>query len=487
MTAAYSRRNLELRAAEFYLTLRKPESQWLTIYDLTPQLAEFEHRMRAEDFEGAYKVLELIDSRYLDAWGYYARLAELRERLLNRPMLPELDADNMSSLGNVYLVLGKTQRAIALHTDALSAVKNTGDRVRQGRYLGYLGNAQRAIGQDQQAITLYENALAIAREVEDRRAEGVWVSLLGGCYRDLGRYEQAIALYSEALTIARETDDLWNEARCLSRLGIVYRSKGQFGRGIEFHEEALDIARRLNNRQEVGIQLCNLSDSYYSLHQLNRAENLCREALAIARDIGYSAGEERYLSRLGNANFALRHYDLAQDYFEQALAIAREIGDRRGESYQLIGLGKSLLAVGKTSAARGRCEEAVHLEIPQTAYQAALLLGIALLHNRDVGARRVFTDAVERCTARLEQTATLYEVRFALAAAVTGEGVTDPRWGIESGREVLLERAVEEYRLAIAMCDAPVIIRDALIDLEMIRAAGVDVLEPIFDLLRSKI
>ena len=43
----YSRKNLELRAAAFYTNIRKMTNEWKSITDLAPQLAEFEHRVRA--------------------------------------------------------------------------------------------------------------------------------------------------------------------------------------------------------------------------------------------------------------------------------------------------------------------------------------------------------------------------------------------------------------------------------------------------------
>jgi len=87
---AYNRRNLELRAADFYASIRKPESEWKTIDDLAPQLVEFEHRVRAGDYDGACWVLEPIDFDCLRLWGYYARLVELREKLLGRLTDPGL-------------------------------------------------------------------------------------------------------------------------------------------------------------------------------------------------------------------------------------------------------------------------------------------------------------------------------------------------------------------------------------------------------------
>jgi hypothetical protein len=49
----------------------------------------------------------------------------------------------------------------------------------------------------------------------------------------------------------------------------------------------------------------------------------------------------------------------------------------------------------------------------------------------------------------------------------------------------LLAPALEEYRRALENCAAPGVVQDALRDLEIIRAVGIEGLEPAFELLKS--
>ena len=144
-----------------------------------------------------------------------------------------------------------------------------------------------------------------------------------------------------------------------------------------------------------------------------------------------------------------------------------------------------MLAAGELSEAQQHCVEALALDVLENSYQAALALGIVLLHQRDAAAGGTFADAAARCRAMLDQTADLYEPRYALAAALVGQAVCDPRWAEEGQRAGLLAPAMEEYRRAMENCAAPGIVRDALRDLEMIRAAGIKGLEPVFELLED--
>jgi tetratricopeptide (TPR) repeat protein len=441
----YTRRNLELRAADFYAGIRKSESEWKSIDDLAPQLAEFEHRVRAGDYEGAVRVLEPIDSGYLFLWGHYARLVELRERLLGRLTDPSLRAANLGSLGVAYQVMVQVERA----------------------------------------IEFYEQALAISHELGDRRSEGVWLGDLGRAYRNLGQIEQAIRCSQEALAIAREIGDRRGEGFWHDRLGLAYRPLGQIERAIEFHEQALAIAREISHRRDEGAGLSNLGNAYHALGQVRQAIESYEQALAIAREIGDRRGEAIRLGRLANAYYDLEQIERAFEFYEQALTIAREIGDRLQETNQLLGLGKAMLATGQLSEARQHCEEALALEVSLTSYLAALVLGIVLLHQRDMAAGDTFADAAARCRAMLDKTADLYEARYALAAALVGSAVCDLRWAEEGERARLLAPALAEYQRALQNCAVPGVVHGALRDLEMIRAAGVAGLEPAFDLLEA--
>lgn len=142
------------------------------------------------------------------------------------------------------------------------------------------------------------------------------------------------------------------------------------------------------------------------------------------------------------------------------------------------------MAMGELSQARQRCVEALALDMADMSHQAALVLGIVLLRQRDPTAGQTFADAVARCRARLDKTPGLYEPRYALAALV-GQAVCDPCWADEDERAGLLAPALAEYQRALENCAALGVLRDALHDLEMIRAAGIEGLEPAFELLES--
>jgi len=442
---AFHRRNLELRAANFYASIRRGTSDWRSIDDLAPQLAEFEHRIRAGNYDDACQVLDAIDFDYLFLWGHYTRLVEMREKLLGRLEDSSLRATNLLCLGRAYRVLGQVDRAIRLYNEALITAREAGNRWAEEEILGSLGVAYGGLGEYERAIQLHKGALAIAREIGDREGEIRHLGNLGSACNALGNIDQAINLLEEALSIAQRTGDSRGGTMRLLSLGWAYHDLGQVERSIKFYEEAL----------------------------------------AISRKTGHRLAEWRLLAGLGHAYYDLGQFEVAVKFCEEALIVTRGIGEREGESLCLSELGWTLLAIGELSEAHRNYVDALTLGIPQTSYQQALELGIVLLHRHDQAAGDAFADTITRCRAMLDKTAGLYDLRYALAAALVGQAVCDPRWVDKGGQSRLIAPALAEYHRALDKCSAPGVVRDALCNLEMIRAAHIEGLGPAFELLES--
>src|SRR5258707_389747 len=77
----YTLTALEHRAADYYAQLRLPEDSWKSIRDFEPQLYEFDHLVRAKDYDSAARLIESIDAGYLVPWGHARRVLVMREQL----------------------------------------------------------------------------------------------------------------------------------------------------------------------------------------------------------------------------------------------------------------------------------------------------------------------------------------------------------------------------------------------------------------------
>lgn len=481
----YTRQALERRAADYYVQLRTPEETWESIEDLEPQLNEFEHRVRAEDYDRACCVLEPVDFGYLHLWGHYGRLNELREKLVGHLKAPSLQAINRDSLGRLYHDLGQFEKAIDLHKQALSIAREINNRQIKMTFLNNLGRVYHDLGRSEYAIRLHKKALLIARERENLREQGNQLSRLGRAYRQLGHFDQALEFFEESLVITRKVGDRRREGDILGSMGKVYSACGQMEQAIRLHEKALAVAREICHRWGEGANLGYLGMVYSDLGQNKQAVKILREALVITREIGDRRNEIIWLNTLGEVYRLLGQVRRASQLYEKALENAREIGYLIGESYQLLGLGHLLLAEGKISKAQQCYAEARVLDVPDTRHQAVLWQAIVHLHKCNQRDDEMFEDAVSCCRGRLEKTENLYESRYALATALVGQAVCDSRWADGNKRPDLLAPALEEYRRALEITAAPGVVQDAIRDLELIQAAGIEGLEPAFELLEN--
>jgi len=442
---AYIRRSLELRAAEYYASIRKLESEWRTIEDLQPQLSEIEHYVLAGDYDAAAEVLHAISMNYLFKWGYYVQLGKLWERLMGHIQNGPLHVHSLGVLGSVYYALGDCDRAIQFHREALVLACQIDYPKGASAQLGRLGIIYRSLFEIEQARQCHEESLRIAREIGDRAIEGYRLGDLAAIYLLLGQHQRALELYWQSVEIARERGDRWEEGIRLGGVGRVHHALGDVEQAQDYYQQVLAIAEAVGgDRQRKSEYLRELAHSYASSGQRDTAMTLCQDGLNTAREIGH----------------------------------------RSGEAYCLLVLGRISLMNGNFAEAEQYCADARDLNVLGVNYQATLLLGIAQLYRHDPRAAMTFSEVITHCQTLLDRTANLYAVRHILAAALIGLAVCNPHCN-HTQRADLLTPALAEYRRALDITTARGTVRDALHDLDLIRATGVEGLEPVFGLLEG--
>lgn len=429
--STYCRTALELRAADFYAGIRKPPEQWLSLADVAPQLAEFEHCVRAGAFDRALEVLQPIDEQYLGLWGHFQRIIELRSSVLDKPVRPALRATNFAGLAASYQVVGEYDPAIRFYEEAVRIAHEQGDGDAEATYVGHLGRVYRHVGLMIEAVESFRRALQHYEAKGDRRSVGIWTDRTAYGTWYLGRLGEAIELEQRAIAIASEVGDHRTEAAGLSNLGVMYQTDGR-----------ADLAL---------------------LQQ--------RKSLELTRQVGDRRGETIVVGRLGALAFDARDYDAALTHHTSALTIAEAISDRRERSNQLIGLGRALAAKDDFAGAVERLEAARSLEVPETSYFAALALAIVLFRHSDTG-KAAFEDAVRRCRERLARCDWLYAARYALGTALAGLAACTPADEDTGDSGDLRAQATTELEAALANCPGRGVVAATLRDLEELQTAG---------------
>ena len=402
---AFTLTGLQARAADYYTQIRKPRQSWRTLEDLRPQLAEFELRCDTGDYDAAATVLGDIDFDYLQMWGHYRTLVELRGCIHGRITDPAVNANHLGSLGLCHFSLGDFGRAIDLHTQALAIVRETGDR----------------------------------------RGEGIDLANQGLCHYSLGDFGRAIDLHTQALAIARETGDRQGDGRALANLGFCHFSLGDFGRAIDLHTQALAIARETGDRRGEGIDLANQGLCRFSVGDYQQAIDLQIQALAIARDIGYRYLEAKTLDYMGRAWQGSGDTRQAMTLLMQAASIADTTGDIKPAMEARLWLARVHLQLGDAAAALTVTAGKRKLKYPPEEPARRLLEGLALLElNRPGEGAQAFSDALAAADALLALADRNVAALGVRALALSGLAVVaaDPARAAEAAEAFVRARGV---------------------------------------------
>ncbi len=519
----YNRRNLELRAAEYFVSIRKPENEWQTIEDLAPQLVEFAHRIQAQDCDAACELLNQIDYGYLFRWGDYRGLVQRRQQLAECLTDVRLQALNYDRWGFALQMLGQAREALHFYETALSLVKKSGDaRLRcpllthlgnahrnlgqldqaqqyyqealelartfqlveqEGVILGNLGNAYHYLGSFEEAIDCYLRSLAFHRQFNDQRRVGNVLADLGATYRALQRHQEALLYYQEALVVARDLNDTLTESNILGGLGIIYRDLGRFQDAWVVSQQALQIAQTIQARRFEGLHQGRLGIIQQCLGQFAIARTYYSQALSIAQELDDVRYARAWCYYLGTLHYTLGEFDAALGLHRQALATRHSGEGKDSQGIHLVALGKVLVARNELTAAQACIEEALTLNHPMQ-HQALLWRGIIEVLQENKDGSQWLEAAGQACAAILAH-ADLYTVQYTLAAVRVGQAVGASSWTDITKRPDLLAPVLPEYRYALEITSAPGIVREALRDLELIRASGIEDLEPVFALLEE--
>jgi len=226
--------------------------------------------------------------------------------------------------------------------------------------VGTLGDVYRNLGLYDEALELLEESLRLRRQCHPEGHPDVAIDLsdLACAHYYVGNYPQAERCFREVLAMRRR---LGQEpaaiARALNNLASALKQQGRYGEAGEFYGEALAIREELfgPDDPEVGSSLYCLGALFYDEGALERAAPPLRRAL----EIRTAALGERHtrvatvLNTLGRVLHAGGDLDEAESLHRRALAIRRELlgDDHPHVALTRRDLAEVLLERGETAAA----------------------------------------------------------------------------------------------------------------------------------------
>jgi tetratricopeptide (TPR) repeat protein len=327
---AFTQHDLTSRAADFFAAARKPRAEWKKLEDLSAQLAEFELRCAAGDYDTAASVLLEIDFDYLLLWGHYRLMIDLHMRLKEKITDKYLRMGNLNGLGFSYYHSGKTKDSLDYYQEGLNISRESKDRDWEGVFLNNLGNCYSNLGNAIKSIEFYEQGLIIDREVGNRNNEGSKLANLGSEFANLGDPRKAIENYEKALVIAQEIGNRKGEGIRLGNIAEQRINLGEYELAIQSAEQYVKICEDIN--KPASYAFGRLAQAYLHNSELTPA----REAIEAA--LQYDEPQNNHNASALHGIIALRQGDegTARQAFTRAIAQADEILAKTPDYYSAL-------------------------------------------------------------------------------------------------------------------------------------------------------
>ncbi|MBI5825681.1 MAG: tetratricopeptide repeat protein [Chloroflexi bacterium] len=329
---AFTQHDLLNRAADYFAQARKPRAEWKKLDDLSAQLAEFELRCEAGDYDTAGWIMGEIGFDYMFFWGHYRSMIDMYEKLLGKIKDIRLRGKSTGDLGSAYRNTGQIFKAIQYYNQALEIAQEAKNRAGEGAWLSNLGVTYGDLGNARKAIEFQELALVIFREIGDRKGEAANLTGLANRYSQLGDGRKAFERYEQALLIDREIGDRSGESIDLENIGHLLLSLEDYQKAKENYQQAIQIADEISFPETSSWARWGLAKSYLFQNELVNARATIEAALQ------YDVPQYNHNATALHGIIALRQGEraTAQEAFTKSIAQADEILAKTPDYYSAL-------------------------------------------------------------------------------------------------------------------------------------------------------
>ena len=269
--------------------------------------------------------------------------------------------DALHNQGDVLLLLGRTDDALAAFREMLSIAYRLGLRAKGGAAHNRSGRLYRDTGSLGLAQRHLETALALFAGAGDLRG-------IASCHDDIGKlrwmrgeYQAALEEMRHALEMRKTHGDGRSIALSLNNIGLVWRDHGKIAEAREALESALKIRRELNDPLGTVESLNDLGTLAFDQDDPRQALALLKEAHDTATDIGEHNRIAVVLTNMGAAHSKLGDTERAILVLTRAEELCDELGDKLHLAEAKRGLAKAYLARGELKRAREAIKRSVDL------------------------------------------------------------------------------------------------------------------------------
>ena len=290
------------------------------------------------------------------AYEYYRRGLEL---------LGESDGarriDALHNHGDVLLLLGRTDEALAAFREMLSISFRLAMRGKGGAAHNRIGRVYRQVGQFSAARDHLNTALELFRAVSDDRGIAASHDDIGKLLWLKGEYDAALEQMLTSLEMRKRIGDRRSIALSLNNIGLVWMDHGRARKAREAFEAALVIRREISDTIGMAESLSNLAELAQDQNDWSTALSLFLEARRSAQHVGERNRMAMILTSIGETLYHLGDTEQAIAVLTEAEGLCDESGDKLHLAEAQRGLAKAYLLQGNLRRARESIKRAVDL------------------------------------------------------------------------------------------------------------------------------
>jgi tetratricopeptide (TPR) repeat protein/Cdc6-like AAA superfamily ATPase len=385
----YNCQALERRAANWYVQLRVPREHWRTLDGLEPLLLEFEHRVKAGDYDNAAAVLSEIEVDYLIMSGLSARALAMRQKVDGKITDRRLQMLHAYGLACAYQVLGPFAKA----------------------------------------KDCFEKALALARELGEPIIEADSLDAMSEVSRRLGRLDDAKDYLDEAINLYRRIGEQRREARSLGAMSILCSYRGDLQEALDHGQHALSLSTSLGEIEGQALAYDALSLAYLAIGDLKQTIRYGEEAITVYHKSAWEHSLVYVLNVLGLAYIGLGRMDEGLTCLLQARQQAHEDNNTRVEGLALFNLARAYRLKNDPANAliMASGAKAVFIEVGSAEAHAARAL-VEVIQAAKAGLRSAEARALLDCARHSLMSPDLYNPSDLVAEAraiAQAEGLAD--------------------------------------------------------------
>ncbi len=343
---------------------------------------------------------------------------------------PVSRAQILGTLGNVYLGLGRLEKAESLLRECVELRQDAfpGGHPLIALSLNNWGRVLQKLGEYGQAEQAFRRAIEIGRAPDpDPSRLPLYLSNLASILRAQGKVEEIVPLNDEALRLKRSLHgDVVHKdiATSLNNLGSALLVLGEYERAEPLLRRAREMRRQLKLLAEA-TSLHGLGVLYRDMGELDRAEKSLRESWELRRDVpGSETRVAGIQTNLGVCRQLQGDLDGAEELYRQALEVQWEKAKADDTAKTLREMAALFIAKGEPGEAEELIREAL-----------GLLRGMVPDgHWRIADAENVLGGALLAQGNRSEAAEILGRSSTALVEAISAK----PRWSREARQRLAL-------------------------------------------------